>query len=216
MSDLNIYQRINAVMKKVEYVKKDSTVKVSATGGYKAVSHDNVTALVRKHMVEQGIALTVNQTSAVFDDREVIGNTPVKGRMYNGCYDICFVNIDKPSDKITISVNAQALDNGDKAPGKAMSYATKYAILKTFMIETGESDESRSFDPSLEPISASELLELQELMKDADRTPENLLEFLNKQGANVEKIEQMNDAWFKYAKSLLLKTAGNKNADSKS
>ena len=35
------------------------------------------------------------------------------------------------------------MDNADKAPGKALSYAKKYAVLKLFEIETGEDEESR-------------------------------------------------------------------------
>jgi ERF superfamily len=44
---------------------------------------------------------------------------------------------------LTVTVNSHAADNQDKAPGKAMSYAVKYAMLKTFGLETGENDEGR-------------------------------------------------------------------------
>jgi hypothetical protein len=43
------------------------------------------------------------------------------------------------------------MDNADKAPGKAISYAKKYAVLKLFEIETGEDEESRY--PDLELLS---------------------------------------------------------------
>ena len=52
------------------------------------------------------------------------------------------------------------MDNADKSPGMALSYATKYAILKVFNIETGEDEESRfgteEFDvlPHLDAILA--------------------------------------------------------------
>ena len=58
-------------------------------------------------------------------------------------YNIHFVNIDDPADRLTVSINAHAADNGDKAPGKCASYATKTAILKALSLETGENDESR-------------------------------------------------------------------------
>ena len=51
--------------------------------------------------------------------------------------------VDK-NDFHDICIHSNALDNSDKAPGKALSYATKYAILKMLMIETGENDESRT------------------------------------------------------------------------
>ena len=51
MSDVkNIYQRINQVMKSVQYVKKDKAV----TGGgqnYKAVTHDQVVSVCREALV---------------------------------------------------------------------------------------------------------------------------------------------------------------------
>ena len=59
-------------------------------------------------------------------------------------YNIHFVNIDEPADRLTVSINAHAADNGDKAPGKCASYATKTAILKALSLETGENDESRA------------------------------------------------------------------------
>ena len=51
---LNIYQRINNVMKTVEYVKKDSSVS-GMGGGYKAVSHDQVVSVARKALVDNGV-----------------------------------------------------------------------------------------------------------------------------------------------------------------
>ena len=68
---------------------------------------------------------------------------PVKMGLYEGVYEINFVNIDSGEDKIAVTVLAHANDNGDKAPGKALTYATKAAILKVLCLETGENDESR-------------------------------------------------------------------------
>jgi hypothetical protein len=67
--------------------------------------------------------------------------------LYSGDYIVHFVNIDDPKDTASVSINAHAADNGDKAPGKAASYATKYAMLKMFSLETGENDEQRFADP---------------------------------------------------------------------
>ena len=206
MSDLNIYQRINEVMKQVKYVKKDKAVG-KGDYGYMAVTHDAITALVREHIVEVGIVLTIRQVSQAFDERE----QGAKMRMYNGEYCIRFTNIDKPEEFIEITVFSQALDNGDKAPGKAMSYATKYAILKTFMIETGENEESRSFDPTQEVISSTEILELQNLLNEAGKTQEYLIEYLNKKGAQIVSLDQLIESTFQYSKSLLLNAIKKEN-----
>ena len=142
MSELpNIYQRINAVMKDIEYVQKDAQVQ-----GYKGVSHDQVTSVIRKHLVSHGIVILLEQMKGevlVPLNRE----KNVKMLHYSGDYGVSFVNIDNPEDRATVTINAHAMDNGDKAPGKAASYATKMAMLKMFSLETGENDESRTSEP---------------------------------------------------------------------
>jgi hypothetical protein len=135
---LNIYQRINEVRKAIGYIKKDKAVSTGG-GSYKAATHDAVTGMVRAALIEHGVVIVPSVLSAVFNAKE----PDAKQRLYEATYQIEFVNIDEPSDRIVTQQNAHALDNGDKAPGKAMSYATKYAILKLFNIETGEDEESR-------------------------------------------------------------------------
>jgi hypothetical protein len=136
---LNIFQRINAVRKAIGYVQKDKSVSAGAGGSYKAVTHDAVTGMVRAALIEHGVVIVPSVVSATFHPKE----PEAKQRLYEATYQIEFVNMDEPTDRIVTQQNAHALDNGDKAPGKAMSYATKYAILKLFNIETGEDEESR-------------------------------------------------------------------------
>lgn len=138
---MNIYQRINAVMQVVEYVQKDAEVQ-----GYKAVTHDMVTAVIRPELVKQGIVIRVEQLrSELLTRRDPKAGE--KMHLYSGDYAVHFVNMEQPEDCVSVTVNAHANDNGDKAPGKAMSYAVKYAMLKTFTLETGENDEARFADP---------------------------------------------------------------------
>ena len=133
----NIYQRINEVRKAIGYVQKDKAVSTGG-GSYKAVTHDAVTGMVRAALIEHGVVIVPSVVSSVFNPKE----PEAKQRLYEATFQIEFVNMDEPTDRIVTQQTAHALDNGDKAPGKAMSYATKYAILKLFNIETGESDES--------------------------------------------------------------------------
>ena len=135
---MNIYQRINAVRKAIGYVQKDKAVSTGG-GSYKAVTHDAVTGMVRAALIEHGVVIVPSVVSSVFNAKE----PEAKQRLYEATFQIEFVNMDEPTDRIVTHQTAHALDNGDKAPGKAMSYATKYAILKLFNIETGEDEESR-------------------------------------------------------------------------
>lgn len=144
MSDLNVFQRINQVRKAIGYITKDKSVSAGAAGSYRAVTHDAVTGMVRAHLIEAGIVIVPTLMSGVFHAKETNDKgEQAKQRLYDAVYQVEFINIDKPDDKVAMQVSAHALDNGDKAPGKAMSYATKYAILKLFNIETGEDEESR-------------------------------------------------------------------------
>jgi ERF superfamily len=149
----NIYQRINKVMQSVKYVKKDATVQ-----GYRAVSHDQVVSIARQALVDSGIVIYPEQVgesqiSAIFKPTGEATNII----RFAATYCIHFVNIDKPEDRITVALEAHANDNGDKAPGKAVTYATKMAILKVLCLETGENDESRTesdnIDEELELIA---------------------------------------------------------------
>lgn len=172
MEKLNLYQRINEVRKSINYVQKDKTVSTGASGGYKAVSHDQVTGMVREHMVKHGIVSYPVLVASVMNPKEVDANMVVsKQARYEATYDFVFINIDEPSETITIRIEAHALDNADKAPGKALSYAKKYAILKLFEIETGESEESRYQEQEVFSIEFwSESLRLSKTVDELQKT----------------------------------------------
>ena len=55
-----------------------------------------------------------------------------------------FVNVEKPEEFIEVQSYGDGIDTGDKAPGKALTYSDKYALMKAFQIVTGD-------DPDQEP-----------------------------------------------------------------
>ena len=147
---MNLYQRINEVRKEIGYVKKDKSVSTGA-GSYKAVTHDQVTGMVREHMVKHGIVSYPVLVASQSLPKEVGADMVMaKQFRYEATYDIVFVNADEPTDTLTIRIEAHAMDNADKACGKALSYAKKYAVLKLFEIETGEDEESRYQEQSFD------------------------------------------------------------------
>ena len=178
---MNIYQRINSVRKSIGYVQKDKAVSTGG-GSYKAVTHDAVTGMVRAALIEQGIIIVPSVICATFHQKE----PDSKQRLYEASYQVDFVNMDQPEERITMNVNAHALDNGDKAPGKAMSYATKYAILKLFNIETGEDEESRYQQEAFDVIP---FLESIEKSKSMDALKESYSEAVKAANGNKEAIE---------------------------
>lgn len=155
---MNIYQRINEVRKKINYIQKDKAVQ-----GYKAVTHDAVTGQVRNALIEHGVVIIPRLVSSQTLDvgKTKSGATIVR---HEAVYDIDFVNMDDPADKFTARTEGHANDSGDKAPGKATSYATKYAILKVFNIETGENEESR-VEAYAEKISDEQAADIEQKIK---------------------------------------------------
>lgn len=141
---LNIYQRIDQVRKKVDYIQKAAEVQ-----GYKAVTHDHVTEKIRGALIDAGIVTTI---SYVLGSGKTVDTGTKTGKgvpfiRYEATYEVRFVNIDDPKDYVAVLFEAHAIDQGDKAPGKAESYAMKAVELKTFNIVSGEeSDEDRPTD----------------------------------------------------------------------
>ena len=183
---LNIYQRLNEIRKSVDYLKKDAKVQ-----GYKAVSHDMVTSEVRKHLITNGVMVVPRQISGVIEDAGKASSNGVPFTRYVAFYEIDFVNIDDPDDKCTVSIGSVAEDLNDKGPGKAVSYATKYAFLKVFSIETGEDDESRQEQKPV-PVTDAQVISLREICETknfpVDRTLKKLAGKWGKK--KIEEISQ--------------------------
>lgn len=151
---LTLLQRINEVRKAIDYIQKDKSVSTGG-GSYRAVTHDTVTAMVRPAMVEHGIVCW----PSLVESQSIPKEEGSKQFRYEATYDFTFANVEQADDFIVIRIQAHAMDNADKAPGKALSYAKKYAVLKLFEIETGEDEESRYNPEGLEDDAFAGLLD---------------------------------------------------------
>ena len=132
---MNIYEKINKVMQNIEYLTKDDKVEFGTTK-YKAISEEKVTTAVRNELVKVGIAIIpieqeMNVVELIRTDKSVNQRTDV-----NVKYRI--QNIEDVNDYIIASSSGSGVDTQDKGIGKAMTYAYKYLLLRTFAIPTGE------------------------------------------------------------------------------
>lgn len=154
---LNIYQRISAIMDEVDYVAKGD---VKLNNQYRFVSHDSVSAALHKPMVKHGVCMIPTVEKSEIDGNRVIAYLKVS-----------FVNIDNPKDLIEVRFPGMGLDKSDKGIGKAISYAVKYAMLKTFCLETGDDVEKDDLNyepakkPKIEVISQAAAFELEQLLR---------------------------------------------------
>jgi hypothetical protein len=128
----NIYQRISEVQRAVGYVQKESK---KVNNQYTFVSHDAVVAALRGPMIDNGVVYTVSVIEHARD-----GNTT------EATIEVAFINIDNPEDRFCVRGFGYGVDQQDKGPGKAVSYAVKYVLLKTFALETGDDPERDSID----------------------------------------------------------------------
>lgn len=120
---LNILQRINAAMQEVDYIQKEQKKGMN----YSIVTHDKVTAAVRPVLVKHGIVYYPAALNVAQDGNRTQVQMSVK-----------FCNIDNPDDFIHVESLGYGIDQQDKGPGKAISYAVKYALLKCLGLETGD------------------------------------------------------------------------------
>lgn len=141
MIEKNIHQRIAAVMAEVDYIQKEKKSGMR----YSIVSHDAVTAKVRPILLKHGVVYWPSRIS-----REQIGNTTMLD------VTVRFQNVDLDADFIEVSSCGYGVDDQDKGPGKAISYAVKYALLKCLGLETGD-------DPDLEQDKPSDIGEVEKV-----------------------------------------------------
>jgi len=158
MSELNIYQRVSAITNELKAVAKNLDVGVGKNS-YKAVSEADVLATVKpleekygvysyaydREIVDQKLIQWEEDFIDKYNFKDDKGKTVptlivkqkklffMRIKTYHK-----FVNIDKPEDFMTTVTLADGLDAGDKASGKALTYADKYSVLKAYKMITGD------------------------------------------------------------------------------
>lgn len=140
VSALNIFQRMASATFALQRVAKNLNV---STGGstYKAVAEGDILNAVKAVEAEYGIySYPVNRDIV---DQDVLIGKKKDGSESRSQYlrlriTYRFVNIDNPTDFIETVSYGDGIDSGDKAPGKSMTYADKYALMKAYKIETGD------------------------------------------------------------------------------
>ena len=170
---MNIYQKISEVMKNIEYLTKDDKVEFGTTK-YKAISEEKVTTAVRKQLIEQGIVIIpILQESIV---TELIRTEKSVNQRADVHTKYRIQNIDDVNDFIEVESNGSGVDTQDKAVGKAMTYAYKYMLLRTFAIPTGEDPDkisSAETDYKIQNEIDSQKLISEKLRKGLDAAIEN-------------------------------------------
>lgn len=152
---MNIYEKLAGITAELSAVAKNLTVGEGRTS-YKAVCEADVLAAVKpienKYKVysypykREIVDTNVMTTTSTYN-----GNIKETNKLFLRVATVYrFVNIEDPNEFVDITTYGDGVDSQDKAPGKAMTYADKYALLKAYKIITGD-------DPDQEPSGEGKL-----------------------------------------------------------
>lgn len=146
---MNIYEKLAAITAELNAVAKNLKVG-EGRSSYKAVGEADVLASVKpleakykvysypasRRIVDSDVITTKkqyrDQRSGELQESETSKFFMRVETVYR------FVNIENPEEVVEVTTYGDGVDSGDKAPGKAMTYGDKYALLKAYKIITGD------------------------------------------------------------------------------
>ena len=195
-SQLNIYQRLLKITEELKTVEKNLSVQVTKNNSYKAVGERDVLDAVKPLEAKYGV-YSYAYDRKIIDNGELTstrkdfqtGEVKELKQLYMRLEVVYrFVNVDNPEEYVEIKTYGDGIDSGDKAAGKAMTYADKYALLKAYKISTGEDPDQEPSD-ELKKLSTEKATPRQISMLLDSYKGEALTKLLR--GNNIEKIEDM-------------------------
>ena len=205
---MNIYEKLLNITNEIKNVNKNLEVGVGKNS-YKAVGEADVLAAVKE--LENKYKIYSYPCKREVIDREILQTEKeYNGQVTKGNQIFMriettyrFVNVENTQEKIEITTYGDGIDTQDKAPGKAMTYADKYALLKAYKIITGE-DPDQDKSPDNVSLTAKMITptQLNVLNKLSDTDKEKVYKKYE-----VESLEEMTMA---QASELISKLKGNK------
>lgn len=149
MEDKNIFKRLSQITSEITAVAKNLNVGWGKSS-YKAVGEADVLAAVKPIESKNGVYSYPYSReiieSAVLTSAKADG-TESKQQFLRVKTVYRFVNVDNPADYVDITTYGDGVDSQDKAPGKAMTYGDKYALLKAYKIITGDDPDQTASAP---------------------------------------------------------------------
>ena len=143
IKEMNIFRRMLCVQSELGVVAKNLDVEK-----YKAVGERDIIDAVKPLEAKYGVYSypasrdIVEAGTMEFQTR----NGPVQNLYMRVHVVYRFVNVDKPEEFIEVDSYGDGIDKADKADGKAMTYADKYAMMKAYKISTGDDPDAINSD----------------------------------------------------------------------
>lgn len=139
VKEMNIFEKMLNITNEISSVNKNLTVG-QGKSAYKAVGEADILKAVKELEFKYRVySYPVNREvleSTMYTTTNEYGE---KNNIFSRIKTTYrFVNIDKTNEYIETITFAEGIDTQDKGSGKAMTYADKYALMKSYKIITGE------------------------------------------------------------------------------
>jgi hypothetical protein len=134
-----ILKAMNALMRQVEFVQKEKNPNLK----YESVSYDGLLEIIRSKALDNGLCMIPSDcqhTNCTPYERAGYDNKTIN--MKCDSYVFTFTIWHISGEYLIVKAPAIGVDEQDKGPGKAITYATKNAWLKALMLKTGDDPEN--------------------------------------------------------------------------
>lgn len=204
----NIFQRMQKITAEIATVAKNLDVGYGSSR-YKAVGEADILRAVKPIEEKHGVY-------SYPYDREIIESGTMERDTKNGksvqlylrvktVYR--FVCVDEPSSHLDIISYGDGVDTQDKAPGKAMTYSDKYALMKAYKIQTGDDPDQYASEPQSRVTPQKNLRGMMEEYVKSNYDAENLAKLLAYY--KVPTVEALNNDQLQAAYTRKLAQKGN-------
>ncbi len=137
---MNIYEKMKAITSELGTIAKNLEVDMGKGKSYKAVQEYDILKAIKPLEEKYKIySYPVDREiidSYIVEKESQYGTTKSQFMRIKVTYR--FVNTEKTDEYIDTISYGDGIDTSDKAPGKAMTYADKYALMKAYKIATGD------------------------------------------------------------------------------
>lgn len=197
---MNIYEKLLLITSEMQLVAKNLEVGVGQSK-YKAVGEADVLKAVKQleekyKIYSYPFSRKIIDSSIMQTKKEYNGKITEGNQIFIRIETIYrFVNIEKIDEFIDVVAYGDGVDTQDKAPGKAMTYSDKYALMKAYKIITGEDPDQNPSPENVTNKKSDVKKEIQEekIIEDeldmlvTEQQAKTVYALMLKKGLNVEK-----------------------------
>lgn len=187
---MSLWKKIHAIMSETEGIDKSLEVGYG-NSKYKAVSEKDVLNAIKPLLKKHGLILFPVEVKAV-ESKESFSTAKGESERLLTAVHATYKLCDPESGEYElIQTVGHGVDNQDKGTGKALTYAYKALLQKTFMLFSGEDTDNTHSDEitekAIKKLNAKQVDEIEKLLEKHDGLKEKMLK-----GYEVESIKEIN------------------------